>query len=175
MGINYRLKFIVSIVVLCGAVISAFLGLSNNSRAKACLSWPQVNGQIVSSELIGQGSELGLCGLDFQYSYEVQGQTYFADRIDFGEPVATFKRDIVLRQIQEKYKPDSSVTVYYDPDNPSNAVLERDVQPGILYYIVAAALICLSGYIFKDAYLDLKYTKAGYYDVPQQDNDNISF
>ena len=155
---NYVMKFTGAVVAILVATISLVLGVNNYCRAKACLDWPSVEGKITVSELV-YGIADDSADLEFEYEYEVDGESYVSDKVDFGEPFATgLSEHVYIRQVQ-KYKKDSGVTVYYDPEDPSMAVLERDVEAGILYYIIAGALIFFAAYLFKDGHNDLEFER----------------
>ena len=82
------MKFSVAGIAVLAAVGSIVFGVLNNFKAKASLKWPSVEGKIVVSEVISNPitAIVDDAGLDFEYEYEVDGQVYTADRIDFGEP-----------------------------------------------------------------------------------------
>ena len=82
------------------------------------------------------------------YSYEVAGRTWQGARIKFGESGAGSYGDVQL--VQERYGPGTRVTVYYDPEDPSQAVLERGVSANVWFglavgtALLAATMILIS-------------------------------
>jgi hypothetical protein len=74
------------------------------------------------------------------YMFFVDGQRYLSSRVRFGMEVSWSKAGL-LRTALEKYPEESPVTVYYDPLNPSESVLER--RPAGLPLMIGIALVLL--------------------------------
>ena len=93
---------------------------------RASRNWPQTPGRIAVSGTTVEGSRHRLkLGVKVIYAYVVDGVTYNASRIRFGN--RWFMTDNVARRIAAYYKPDKIVKVFHHPENPRLAVL----QPGI--------------------------------------------
>jgi hypothetical protein len=58
------------------------------------------------------------------YSYEVAGQPYSSHRVTFGA-IRPSKQAAAAEKALERYPVGSQVTVYYNPAQPSETVLER--------------------------------------------------
>jgi len=78
------------------------------------------------------------------YDYRVDGRQYEGDRISFGPPIKLDKHDTSDALPHRLYPPTSRVTVYYDPANPSIAVLDAAAVlngTGVrTFFLVALAL-----------------------------------
>lgn len=97
--------------------------------------WPSVMGRIVSS-----APGFALTRTDnssmprneriaaIYYAFEVAGRTYQAKRVTLAEKTAESEVAGLLAQ----YPAGKVVTVFYDPADPSNAVLEREMPQGVL-------------------------------------------
>lgn len=111
-----------------------FLIISN-----ASLAWPSVEGSVLSSEaemqVTNRPSTSGTTRttsvayyVAVQYQYEVAGNPYVASRIALGEGgrASEFyeERAEAEAAAAERFPTGSSLTVYYDPDDPTSAVLE---------------------------------------------------
>jgi hypothetical protein len=59
------------------------------------------------------------------YQYDVSGQRYQSQRIKAGEQFLNVRITGQAEAAVQKYPIGSTVTVYYNPSNPSEAVLER--------------------------------------------------
>lgn len=84
------------------------------------------------------------------YSYSVNGAEYSSDKISFSRTRFVIQSD--AQEVIEKYSTGTNVTVYYNPDNPSEAVLEPGIQNsggmicgtiGAVVFIILGALIVL--------------------------------
>jgi hypothetical protein len=76
------------------------------------------------------------------YAYQVEGQSYQSQRIYFGGEVGGSAMTGVIK----KYPVGAQVPVYYNPQNPAEAVLERSMPMakllgfiGVIMIVVAAA------------------------------------
>jgi hypothetical protein len=141
---------------LCGGIfVLALLGLgiylvvfSRRSKKKAEESqgWPSTNGTVISSEVKRSvnrdedGHETYAYYPGVEYTYQCAGQTFTGKRLSFGGLVAQKDPSAVQTALQ-KYPPGGVVTVYYNPENPSEAVLER--QAGGLKGSLTIGIICL--------------------------------
>jgi hypothetical protein len=105
--------------------------------ADAAMTWPSVRGTIGASGLetlktrATTGSIYGPWRTIFRsrinYTYNVAGQPYTADRVAFGAIVTSSLTSLVSGQAR-RYPLNGKVDVYYDPANPAAAVLERRVR-----------------------------------------------
>lgn len=81
------------------------------------------------------------------YTFEVAGKTYQGTRVTFAEKTAESE----VAELLTRYPAGKIVTVFYDPADPFNAVLDRempkDVLPGCLALIVVGVL-ALAGVIY---------------------------
>lgn len=73
-------------------------------------------------------------------------QQYLSDRVSFGSRIGWGQAWLLRRQL-EKYAEDSQVTVYYDPNDPSQAVLEQHSTAVWRLAALAAGMFWLAGWI----------------------------
>ena len=96
-------------------------------------TWSTVAGRIVRSDT--QASRHGFAGEAttvttaplVEYEFSVGGSTWRGSRVSIGEDSGGANTEATLR----RYPVGAVVSVYYDPDNPSNCVLVRDVPAGV--------------------------------------------
>jgi len=84
------------------------------------------------------------------YTYQVNGQTYQGQRHRYGDTEAKGdKGKIAMQQLVDAYLEKPSRTVFYNPDDPQQAVLERGFRPidvvskfifGVFFVALAIAL-----------------------------------
>lgn len=121
---------------LVGAGLGLFLGLPTISDAKASKSWPKVDGIVIESRVEMRRSSGGANGRNngptykaiVVYDYKVDDQPHSCDRIWFGSDISTSNRG-QMRDTVKQYPEGKTIQVYYDPENPSEAVL----QPGAFF------------------------------------------
>ena len=95
----------------------------NMARARASRRWPTVPGVVQADEVEQrQNSLVVFYKLALRYRYEVDGISYEGDRVQFGPVRVTAKE--LIEALAKRYPPGAQVNVYYDPNDPSTAVLE---------------------------------------------------
>ena len=98
-------------------------------------SWPASQGTVMSSWVHGEtidadGLTFGKYYPEVRYLYRVFGSEYQGNKIMFGSQPAI--QQSKAEATISNYPEGSSVMVYYDPNQPSNAVLERNVSKALL-------------------------------------------
>jgi hypothetical protein len=107
--------------------------------------WASTLGTVVASRL-GQSTNYGQDGPTvsyypvIKYEYTIGGQSFAGEKITFG-PTETAARSAKAGQVLDAYPVDKQVTVYYDPNNPSDAVLERRAGGGATGWIVGIVFL----------------------------------
>ena len=150
--------------VLCGGFfLLLFLGLgifliyrTQQSKKKAQISqnWPSIPGQITDSHVSrsqstdSDGDTSTSYSARVAYTYQVGGQAYSGHNIAFGfNP--SYSNESKAQATAARYVVGSQVTVYYDPSNPSDAVLERQASGsnvgmilGIIFIVISVCIAC---------------------------------
>jgi hypothetical protein len=137
-----------------GLLMTLFL-VSSLRRSLASARWPTTTGKILSSIAEqhralasgGRGRTVAVWSPVVEYSYRAQGGDHHGCRVAFGGDVAG-SRDLA-EAIAARYPAGREVTVHFDPDNPSFAVLEPRVAFAwptlVLTVVFFAAAWFLSG------------------------------
>jgi hypothetical protein len=137
---------LITLGMLCStqAVVSAIflvlIGIAYRQSAKT-RNWSSVMGKVTSSMMEERSdNEGGTTSYPVVvYRYSAGGQTYENDKIAPGlQWGGTGAGRVVAR-----YPAGSSVTVYYDPQNPSVSILERSAKSSITIYAVILVIISL--------------------------------
>ncbi len=144
------------LALACGSIfILALIGLGlflviqgTRSRRKAgeSLQWPSVSGVIVETQVREARNTDDDGNIDVSYyprvdyTYEVGGQTYRSHLIAFGA-IKPVKNAAQVQKGLERYPMGGPVTVYYNPEKPSEAVLER--APAHTQALLVIGVICL--------------------------------
>jgi hypothetical protein len=110
------------IFVLAGLVIAVF-GLVALGRAQRSARWAKTDGHITRSEVVVDGASYAPAVV---YSYTVAGAQYQGTDITCGAKVSSGD-GAYARACTARYQVGAPVAVYFDPDEPTAAVLE----PGI--------------------------------------------
>lgn len=128
----------------CGLVASLSL-ISNLASALAAARWPTAVGTVLTSRVEsrrelapGRGNQTMVVWSPLvEYSYRVGARDYHGARIAFG-PAVSAGRDLA-NSIAARYPEGATVTVHYDPTNPSQSTLETRVAFAWFSLVVTAA------------------------------------
>lgn len=123
-------------------------GLVEFRTAKASQNWPSAEGEIVlamvhakvSSDEDGTSTKYVP---HVVYKYSVLGEQYSSDQVTIGA-----KRNYVSQAKAEaklQYQSGDQVTVYHNPDNPAQAVLESGAVGGTLGTLLMGLVITVVG------------------------------
>ena len=129
------------ILALVGIVMIGY-AMATGVVAMRSKDWPVVNGRITQSAVtmdreMSRQLQSGRLGLQFAYSYEVDGEELTGSRVSFGNTAVLQK--FTMHYILSRYQPDTVVPVYYAPNRPGLTVLE----PGFKWTILIQAAIGL--------------------------------
>jgi hypothetical protein len=125
-----------SVLIIDGILLGIII-VTQRSVAKAA-SWPSTMGTVVFSSIEWRrGSKGGSVAYPVvQYNYQVMGQMLQGRKVQPGpETGGTGAQKVV-----DRYPAGAQVMVYYDPQNPSNAVLERGT-PGYITWLWVALIL----------------------------------
>jgi hypothetical protein len=133
----------------CGLVTSLSL-ISNLASARAAARWPTAVGTVLTSraesrrELVsrGQGQTVVVWSPLVEYSYHVGTRDYHGARIAFG-PAVSGPRELAEATVA-RYPAGTSVTVHYDPANPSQSTLETRIAFAWISLVVTAAFFAVA-------------------------------
>lgn len=102
----------------------------SKGQSQASQTWPSVMGSIVASNVEitrSHDSDGGTSTAYYPrvaYEYEVLGHRYRSDRVNFGGAIGYGDHN-TAQAIVDRYVPGNNIRVYYDSNNPGEAVLER--------------------------------------------------
>jgi hypothetical protein len=103
--------------------------------ASRMASWPEAQGALLRAQLISKRSKQSMTyRVEAEYRYNVDGRDYRGSRVAIGsaaDNVGDFQQALGKR-LEQAYRAGQPVSVWYDPDNPADAVLNRDLRWGLL-------------------------------------------
>lgn len=139
------LKAVFGGMALLGLVATAF-GIYFILFGNAAASWPETQGTVVSTTIqtstaraaTGTGSAavrrreaLRQYYPSITYRWTVDGQTYTGSQYQVGTTAPKFDEPEQAQAEADKHPAGSAIPVFYDPANPSTAVLAREVSSGV--------------------------------------------
>jgi hypothetical protein len=118
--------------------------------AAAASGWHSTEGKIVVSQVrketayVGRGNRAAAFYRPaITYAYRVEGRDYQAERIRFGGDAGGSEPS--AKAAVERYPEDGKVMVWYDPANPSRAVLEMGVAPAAWLFAAMTLVLLVLG------------------------------
>lgn len=130
-----------SIVLLLGGIFTLVFGgigvvfflkyLLAKRKADASLAWPSTMGIIETSTITSNTStdSDGISSTTYApivvYSYSVMGSDFHSKRVGFGLDMSGSQSGAA--SVMSRFPVGKTVTVFYNPDNPGEAVLEHTV------------------------------------------------
>jgi hypothetical protein len=137
--------------VACGLVAGLSL-LSDLASALAAARWPTVAGTVITSRVEsrrelapgGGNRTTVVCSPLVEYVYRVGERDYHGARIGFGPAVSGGRG--LAEAIIARYPASTTVTVHYDPANPSQATLETRVSFGWTALVIV--VLCFVAALF---------------------------
>ncbi len=139
-----------TILILIWMVIGLALagrGAWNVNQAAGNSGWSLTHGEILSSDVVEQPShEVGVGSTylaEVQYRYHVEDTGYLGDRVAIGYYSSGSYSE--AWQLAERYRQGSRVDVWFDPDDPEQAVLQRGADSNSWLELSVGAGILLLG------------------------------
>lgn len=139
------MNFIIVVVIIVFVLIllnAIFLGIIFFTRRKmaAISGWPSTMGTIQNSFIDWRSdSDSGRTAYPVvQYSYQVGAQTYQSRKYAPGPEIGGTGADKVVA----RYPAGAQVMVFYNPQNPAEAVLERKAPAQWLFWLLLVIFDC---------------------------------
>jgi flagellar basal body-associated protein FliL len=129
---------ILFVLVVLNVVFLAIIYFTQR-KVNAINEWPTTTGKILTSQTEWRSS--GESSAEYPvvlYSYRANAQEFQGRRIAPGMEVG----GIGARKVVERYPVNSQVTVYYNPQNPEDAVLEKKAGSQILLWVLLVVFDC---------------------------------
>lgn len=146
-------KLVLGAFATCVAVALIALVAKTIEHRRAA-RWPSVTGRITSSApgfALTRSDDREMPRneriADIVYRFDVGGTTYQGKRLSFAEKTVESEAADLLAL----YPVGKPVTVFYDPLDPSNAVLDRDLPKGVLVgclTLIGASVLAVAGAVF---------------------------
>lgn len=125
-----------SVLIIDGILLGIIL--VTRRKVSQAASWPSTMGTVTHSSIEWRrGSEgQSVAYPAVQYSYQVMGQMLQGSKVQPGPEVG----GTGAQKVVNRYPAGAQVMVYYDANNPSDAVLERSM-PGFIKWLWVALIL----------------------------------
>jgi hypothetical protein len=132
---------IVGFIVLIFNVIFLAVLFFMRRKMQQVSTWSSTMGTVLMSTIERRSSSEGGY-TDYpvvQYSYQINGQAYQSYKLAPGPEVGGSG----ARKVVAKYPSGAQVMVFYDPQNPSDAVLEKKAPAQWVLWLILAIFDCI--------------------------------
>ena len=118
---------ILPLIVLVGFGIFFYRRYQQSNAARASAqSWPSTTGVVLSSSVQVRRTNRSRSEYPLVvYQYEVNGKSYQSQRVKASDKFMSVRISGEAQATVARYPVGSSVTVYYDPNTPSESALEK--------------------------------------------------
>jgi Protein of unknown function (DUF3592) len=176
-GLNLGLRFgsvglgcLVSLCIcLCGAGFAVF-AIGDFQDYQDSANWKTASGEVLSSEIEeststdSNGTTSTTYRAAISYRYFVNDTEFTGDRVRFGDDIYSGSRSSA-QETADKYSVGTQIDVLYDPDDPSNSVVERDLTGGLQAFLaigggfMLCAVVMFIGLVFVMPFLISRFQK----------------
>ena len=139
------------LLVLVGLGLLMFMIYFRNlARVRASAGWPAVQGTVTESWIEedtstdSDGTVTSRYAPKVSYRYAVMGMEYQGNRIDFGPGKSGNRTN--AEKVLARYPKGGAALVYYNPEKPTEAVLERSLSKGLL--VSGAVFLAVAIYLY---------------------------
>jgi len=143
-------ELIIGLIISIFGLIVLLFALKAIKKAKASSQWLTAEGEITKSiktESKVKKGDITTYDAEIEYKYTVNGREYTSDRIYFGSSISIGGGEIKSSFLFGKYYASKKVTVFYNPEDEEESVLETGIQ-NELYWVVAISIIIIAFGIF---------------------------
>lgn len=146
------MKVMMGWVMLVAAAAAIVKKILLGREVQRVMSWPRADGEITKSKIVMDDSQSGMNSpnktfkAEVTYKYTAGKRSYRNSRICVGGQLQLSLRG-KAEDYCERYPVGQTVSVFYDPDNPSDSCLERKEETSGMYLLIGA-LFAIIGIAF---------------------------
>jgi hypothetical protein len=151
-----NIQIFFGVVAIMAGITAILWQLWIDHKVRQSRQWPIAEGKILRSEIHRKEQSMGdaqsgraiIYSATVEYEYAVDGRTFRGQTLCIGGVLDTSSRSRAENRC-EKYPPQSTVYVHYDPEDHSTACLETTGEYSPWSYLLAIVFI-LCGLWFKE-------------------------
>ena len=128
------------VFLVAGSALFYFMTIRPFARTAASWSWSAADCTVLDSRVEGSG---GTYRPVIRYRYEVNGMEYFSERFNFFEVSSSGREG--KEAVVAEYPLGRIFTCFYDPSDPSQAVLDRGFSWSMLFGLFSLPFLLIGG------------------------------
>ncbi len=144
--------FVAGVVLLVMSAVLLMIGVVNPIREAQLMSaWTATPATLVNATLhVKRGDDKDSYRAEALYSFDVNGETFTNDTVSLhggSDNLGNYQRDLG-RELVSKWKSGTSINVFYNPADPTQAIIDRSVRMGMLLFMGLFSIPFAVGGIF---------------------------
>ncbi len=155
---NWMVYLVSPLFLIAGGFLWGYFSIALFESLRATYTWQQTTAQVADSETTHTSSRMRTGGstrlsqLNATYTYEVNGQSYTGERVRIFENHSNIDQKYTTEL--RKQLNTGSVTVYYNPAEPAQSILDPRFTPGhaamlgwlaVTFMLLGMVVISLAG------------------------------
>lgn len=133
-------------ILIVGAVVLSIFFVRPFLHWRNAQSWPSADAQILSSEIeISRAKDSTSYEAKFDFAFEVDGQEWIGNQFGFFVFSGSEKAS---KELVNRYPVGAETRIFYNPSNPSDAVMDRSLGPAVWFCIGPIAMTIIGSVIF---------------------------
>ena len=131
-------KLIIILASLAGLALALF-ATNNSVNAYKTKSWPTAQGTVITSEVARSSRYVP----HVVYTYDIDTNAYSSEKIRLKD-MAQYKKQEDAAKQADRYPVNAKVTVYYNPTNAAEAILEPGIKGEHVFMFLIGLVIFLA-------------------------------
>ncbi len=132
-------------VLIVGSVVLAIFFIRPLLHWNSAQSWPSADAKILSSEIeVSKAKESTSYEAKFTYTFDVDGQEYSGNQYGFFVFSGSEKAS---EELVSRYPVGAETKIFYNPGQPSDAVMDRALGPAVWVCIGPIAMTIIGGVV----------------------------
>lgn len=131
-------KLIIILASLAGLALALF-ATNNATNAYKTKSWPTTQGTVITSEVMRSSRYVP----HIVYTYAVDSVDFSSEKVRLKD-MAQYKFQADAAEAADKYPVNAKVTVYYNPTNAAEAILEPGIKGEHIFMFLIGLIIFLA-------------------------------
>ena len=152
---------LIPLLLIGGGFLRLYSAINKSIIIEESKSWPTAAGKVIHSSYHRKKTYVEIADgawmkeyyyeILIKYAYSISGKIYSSEKICLSKAniVNSSKEAITM---VEKYPKSGDITVYYNPTNPSQAILESRYEDNFSAYLQAIALMGFGIYLFSSGW-----------------------
>lgn len=131
-----------TIFVFFGLLLAKIV-MASRAEISSAQAWPSVKGRIISSRIESRRrpKQHTQYFAVIEYRYRVADKDHVNNRISFGGTICSSSQSVAEQRRQNEYPDGKEVTVYYNPANPDQSVIDRTPTKWWMGLIIALIFV----------------------------------